>query len=297
MLRLIGAAAGAVTGLLSGLYFHYPDYSWPGFLADIVIGAGIGFLVAHQIAKLDNSFRQNADKEWWQWWKAGFDKTSWKKLNSDIFNPDYKPVEEADDAQEEQSPGADVFTRILATLMAAVAQADGEVSDGEIRKVRKYFIDNFSVSQAEEWVKIFEYQAFQTIDHVSVCKSILGEIDYYARLQLFGILADLAAEDGVVSAEERHILEEIAEALGIEASDQAPAGFKAFHLDAGPYGILGIARSASGDEIKQAYHRLVLQYHPDKVLHLGQNYADAAAEKFRSIHQAYEEIRLQGKIS
>ncbi len=297
MLRLIGAAVGAVIGILSGLYFRYPDYSWPGMLVDIIIGAGIGFLVAHQVAKFDNSFRQSADKEWWDWWKTGFDKTSWKKLNTDIFNPDHAPVEDGDTSQEEESSQIDIFTRTLATLMAAVAQADGEVSDGEIRRVRKYYLSNFPVSQAEEWVKIFEYQAFQVIDHVAVCKSALNDIDYYARLQLFGILADLAAEGGVVTNEEKRILEEIGNALGIAASDKAPAGFKAFHTDEGPYGILGVSMNASGGEIKRAYHRLALQYHPDKVLHLGQNYADVAAVKFRSIHQAYEDIKSNRNIN
>lgn len=297
MLRPIGTAVGAVIGTISGLYFHYPYYSWLSFLPDIGLGAGIGFLVAHQVAKLDNTFRQSADKEWWDWWKTGFDKTSWKKLNTDIFNPDYVPVEDDENPPEEQSSQVDIFTRTLATLMAAVAQADGEVSEGEIRKVRKYFLGNFSVSQAEEWVKIFEYQAFQIIDHVAVCKTALNDIDYYARLQLFGILADLAAEDGLVSDEEKRTLEEIVNALGIAASDKAPAGFKAFHTDEGPYGILGVSMNASGGEIKRAYHRLALQYHPDKVLHLGQNYADVAAVKFRSIHQAYEDIRSNRNIN
>lgn len=51
------------------------------------------------------------------------------------------------------------------------------------------------------------------------------------------------------------------------------------------YAILGIARSASDKEIKQAYRRLARRYHPDV------NPGDKTAEaRFKEINQAYEVI-------
>ncbi len=48
------------------------------------------------------------------------------------------------------------------------------------------------------------------------------------------------------------------------------------------YEALGVSRSATGDEIKQAYRALAKQWHPDK------NQGDAAAEeKFKEISEAY----------
>lgn len=48
------------------------------------------------------------------------------------------------------------------------------------------------------------------------------------------------------------------------------------------YAILGVDRNASADEIKKAYRKLALQYHPDK------NRGDKAAEeKFKQINEAY----------
>lgn len=50
-----------------------------------------------------------------------------------------------------------------------------------------------------------------------------------------------------------------------------------------PYDILGVARSASADEIKKAYRRLAKQHHPDR------NPGNAAAEKrFKEVQAAYE---------
>lgn len=55
------------------------------------------------------------------------------------------------------------------------------------------------------------------------------------------------------------------------------------------YNILGIARNASEDEIKKAYRKLALKYHPDK------NKTPEAEEKFKLIAEAYEILSDKSK--
>ena len=49
------------------------------------------------------------------------------------------------------------------------------------------------------------------------------------------------------------------------------------------YDVLGVTKSAGKDELKKAYRKLAMKYHPDR------NPDDAqAAEKFKELSEAYE---------
>ncbi|MFL5596102.1 MAG: molecular chaperone DnaJ [Gemmatimonadaceae bacterium] len=56
------------------------------------------------------------------------------------------------------------------------------------------------------------------------------------------------------------------------------------------YSTLGVARDASDEEIKKAYRKLAMTYHPDR-----NNGAKDAEEKFKSITEAYDVLRDPNK--
>jgi predicted lipid-binding transport protein (Tim44 family) len=57
-----------------------------------------------------------------------------------------------------------------------------------------------------------------------------------------------------------------------------------------PHEVLGVSRDASSDEIRAAYRRLAARYHPDKVVHLGEEFRELAEKRFKEIQQAYQEL-------
>jgi molecular chaperone DnaJ len=52
------------------------------------------------------------------------------------------------------------------------------------------------------------------------------------------------------------------------------------------YGVLGVERGASDDDIKKAYRKLAMTYHPDR-----NNGSKDAEEKFKEITEAYDVLR------
>ncbi|MCQ2188326.1 MAG: DnaJ domain-containing protein [Paludibacteraceae bacterium] len=58
------------------------------------------------------------------------------------------------------------------------------------------------------------------------------------------------------------------------------------------YAILGIAEDASDKDIKKAYHKLALQYHPDLLKNVDR--VKECDAKMAKINEAYDKVR--GKI-
>jgi DnaJ like chaperone protein len=60
------------------------------------------------------------------------------------------------------------------------------------------------------------------------------------------------------------------------------------------FSILGVLPTASADEIRDSYRRLISQYHPDHVASLGQELRDLAERKSKEIVAAYDQA-MQGR--
>ena len=57
-----------------------------------------------------------------------------------------------------------------------------------------------------------------------------------------------------------------------------------------PFEILGLTSGAGPEEIRKAFHRLAVRYHPDKVHHLGEEFRSMAHVKFQELKRAYDAL-------
>jgi len=59
---------------------------------------------------------------------------------------------------------------------------------------------------------------------------------------------------------------------------------------------LSVTKNSSAEDVKKAYRLLSKKYHPDRVSHLGEEFATLASDKFRKINNAYEEIKKEKRF-
>ena len=185
----------------------------------------------------------------------------------------------------------------LLVLSSAVIRADGKTLQSEIDVVRNFIRQNFGQNAVSEAERILNSLSSQQIDIYSVGTQIANNMNYSQRLQLFHYLTQIAIADGDFSKSEKDVLEAIGGALRLNSSDITSIISMHYKDKESAYAVLEISRNATDDEVKSAYRRMAMKYHPDKVATLGPDVQKAAEEKFRKIQEAYETIKKERGIN
>ncbi len=185
----------------------------------------------------------------------------------------------------------------LLVLIAAVMKADGKVVKSELDYVKEFFVRQFGRESAAEASMMLRDLLKQDIPLRDVCTQISRNMDYSSRLQLLHLLYNVSLADGTIHVSEINTIEMIAGYMGINNSDiQSIKNMFVPDTDS-LYKILEIEPSASNEEVKKAYRRMAMKYHPDKVSHLGEEFKKTAGEKFRMVNDAYEKIKNERNIA
>jgi len=190
------------------------------------------------------------------------------------------------------------FKMSLLVLMACIMKADGRVDKAELAVVKKFLVSNFGEQGALEALPILKNLLDQQINETDVAAQIGQHLNYSSKLELLNLLFNIAYADGEVVASELSTIKRIADIFRIDRLDfesvKAPY-MKTVDRD-WAYKSLEIETTATIDEIKKAYRRMAMKYHPDKVNDLGDDVKKSATEKFRSINEAYESLKKERGI-
>ena len=155
----------------------------------------------------------------------------------------------------------------LLVLSSAVIKADGKTHPREIDVVKDFIRRKFGDAAVEDALRVLERLNTQQVNIYEVGPQI--------------------------DKSEKSVLEAIATTIGLSASD-ATSVIAMFYKDTNSaYSVLEIQPSSTDDEVRQAYRRMAMKNHPDKVATLGPEVQKAAEEKFRQIQEAYETIKKE----
>jgi DnaJ like chaperone protein len=185
------------------------------------------------------------------------------------------------------------FGMSLLILVAAVMKADGKVVKSELDYVKQFFVRQFGKESAKQALLMLKDIIKQEIPVRDVCLQIKGNMDYSSRLQLLHLLFNISLADTVIHKSEIEIIEKISGYLGVGSSDFMSIKNMFIPETDSSYKILELDPSSSNDEVKKAYRKMAMKYHPDKVSHLGEDFRKTADEKFVKVNEAYEKIKKE----
>lgn len=185
------------------------------------------------------------------------------------------------------------FAMSLLVLSAAVMKADGKVVKSELEYVKNFFLSQFGTEETNRLIQILKEVLNQEINLRDVSVQVGQFMDYPSRLQLLHYLFGIATADRQIDKAEENVIEQISGYMGVDPSDFSSIKAMFVRNINNAYDILELTPDATDEEVKKAYRRLAIQYHPDKVAHLGEDIKKAATEKFQTLNAAYDEIKKQ----
>lgn len=204
----------------------------------------------------------------------------------------------------------DIIVSVM-VLAAAVMKADGKIVKSELSYVKAFLVSLCGEEKAKDLLLLLRDLQYKDINVPEVCSQIRRNTAYNTRLNLFDFLFGLACADDYLAPEEQKLLNKIGNLLQLNYYDMVSVkarhvagsgagGSKSAGYGGGtaaygenPYAVLGLKPSATDEEVKKAYRRLAMKYHPDKVDTMGEEIKKNAAEQFRKINEAYEMIKAE----
>ena len=197
----------------------------------------------------------------------------------------------------QRTTAGDVRVSII-VLIACVIKSDGRVLKSEINYIKPFLLKTFGEAGAKQALLLLKELLKQDIDAKAVAQQIGQHINYSTRLELVHLLLAVANADGELHELELEIISSISINMSVQDADyQSILALYQRSKDANwAYTALEITSSATNEEVKKAYRRMAMKYHPDKVANAGEEIRQQATDKFRAINEAYEHIKQQRGI-
>ncbi len=208
--------------------------------------------------------------------------------------------------EQSQSESHNRFVWLLVQILIHTAKIDGQITRDEIQTIHRFFQYNLRYSQTQmHWVKELIKEATNSTQSLdALLHEFKSSFAYEPRLILLELVYQVLYTKTTVPEDELKVARYIAAFLDISDYDQRTVEAKYRYkqqygatpgrdMSEQHYATLGLEKGASMEEIKKAYRKLSMQYHPDKVAHLGNEFKAVAEAKMKEINAAYDFFKKQ----
>lgn len=186
------------------------------------------------------------------------------------------------------------FITHLVGILVSVAKADGHINKHEINVIERTFLSIGFKGENLGFIRNLIKQTSRVdLDLRDVCYDYKRNSNYEERLSLLRFVYIVAYADKVLHPNEEELINRVIEYLGIGPEDAFEIRGEFCDDREKHYKILGVSKDTSIEDVKKAYRSLSKKYHPDRVSHLGDEFAKLANDKFQTINKSYEEIRQE----
>ena len=194
--------------------------------------------------------------------------------------------------QHSSSSTANDVPTMLMALSAAVMKADGKVLKSELTYVRSFFNQQFGAQYSQQHLQTLKrFLDSNEIPLDRICQDIRARMQPEVRTQLLHYLFGIAKADGDVSDSEIDVIKRIANMMGVSNVDFESVKNMFYRDVDSDYKVLGLDKEATDEEVKKAYRKMAIRFHPDKVAQMGEEYQKGAKEKFQQIQDSYDAIK------
>jgi len=206
------------------------------------------------------------------------------------------------------------YIKELLALVSVILTKDKKLLQSELNFVKRFLKHNFSEEEAKTYLLIFRDYNKKNFSIEKICSRLNLELNQSSKRQVLHLVIGAAVADRELTKAELADLYLIGRYLNISAQavdallslhhftfeGQTRSNYSRSSRSAQPryssslknaYQILELTESASEAEIKKAYRKLVVIYHPDKVSQMGESFQKSAKEKFQKVQDAYEQIK------
>jgi len=191
------------------------------------------------------------------------------------------------------------------SMLARLATVDGRLLPEEQKKVEEFIDQDLKLDAQSRNAAMrvfsaalsgggtftqFATQFYQNFSHEPALLELM--IDIFYRV---------AIADGEINAAEEQLISQAARLFNISSALLDSIRHRYTGGAGSPnraYAVLGLDKEASNEDIKKAYRKLSIEFHPDTVASKGlpEEFTKFATDKFRAIQEAYDALKKERNI-